>query len=165
MNKILLGPPDIAQDDIDAVVKVLKSGQLSLGQQTEKFEQELAKFVGAKYAAATSSGTTALHLAVVSSGIKAGDEVITSPFSFVASTNCFLYEKALPKFVDINPLTFNLDTNKLEAAITKKTKAIVGVDIFGYPAEWEKILPLAQKYHLQIIEDAAEAMGAKYQGK
>lgn len=165
MNKILLGPPDIAADDIAAVVKVLKSGQLSLGQQTEKFGQELAGFVGAKYAAATSSGTTALHLAVVASGIKAGDEVITSPFSFVASTNCFLYEKAIPKFVDIDPQTFNLDTNKLEEAITKKTKAIIGVDIFGYPAEWEKILPITAKYKLAVIEDAAEALGAKYQGK
>ena len=165
MKSILLGPPTINQDDISAVVKVLKTGQLSLGAQTEKFEQELAKFVGAKYAAATSSGTTALHLAVVAGGIKPGDEVITSPFSFVASTNCFLYEKAMPKYVDIDPQTFNLDVNKIEAAITHKTKAIVGVDIFGYPAEWEKILAIAKKHRLLVIEDAAEALGAKYQGK
>lgn len=165
MKPILLGPPDISQDDINAVVKVMRSGQLSLGEQTEKFEQEIAKFVGAKYAAATSSGTTALHLAVVASGIKQGDEVITSPFSFVASTNCFLYEKAIPKFVDIDPETFNLDINKIESAVTKKTKAILGVDIFGYPAEWQEILHLAKKHHLKVIEDAAEALGAKYQGK
>ncbi len=165
MSKILLGPPNIDSADIAAVVRVLKSGQLSLGEQTEKFEHELARFVGAKYAAATSSGTSALHLAVVSSGIKQGDEVITSPFSFVASTNCFLYEKAIPKFVDIDPETFNLDPNKIEAAVTRKTKAIVGVDIFGYPAEWQRILAIAQKHHLTVIEDAAEALGAKYQGK
>lgn len=165
MKSILLGPPSISHQDVAAVVKVLKSGQLSLGQQTEKFERELAKFVGAKYAAVTSSGTAALHLAVVSSGIKAGDEVITSPFSFVASTNCFLYEKAVPKFVDIDPLTFNLDPNKIESAITKKTKAILAIDIFGYPAEWEKILTIANKYKLAVIEDAAEALGAKYYGK
>ena len=165
MKSILLGPPSISNQDIAAVVKVLKTGQLSLGEQTEKFEQELAAFVGAKYAAATSSGTTALHLAVVAAGIKAGDEVITSPFSFVASTNCFLYEKAIPKFVDIDPETFNLDPNRIEAAVTKKTKAIVGVDIFGYPAEWQQILNIAKKHRLTVIEDAAEALGAKYQGK
>ncbi len=165
MKPILLGPPALAQDDIDAVVKVLKSGQLSLGKETEEFERELADFVGAKYAAATSSGTTALHLAVVVSGIKAGDEVITSPFSFVASTNCFLYEKAVPKFVDIDPITFNINTDKIEAAITPKTKAILAVDIFGYPAEWEKILNIANKHNLKIIEDAAEALGSRYKGK
>src|SRR3989344_7045910 len=165
MNKILLGPPDIAQDDIDAVVKVLRSGQLSLGEQTEKFEAAMAHWVGAKYAAATSSGTAALHLAVVASKIKAGDEVITTPFSFVASTNCFLYEKAVPKFVDIDPETFNLDANTIEAAVSRKTKAIVGVDIFGYPAEWQQILAIAQKRHLAVIEDAAEALGARYKGK
>jgi len=165
MKSILLGPPSISNQDVAAVVRVLKSGQLSLGQETEKFEQELAKFVGAKYAAATSSGTAALHLAVVAGGIKAGDEVITTPFSFVASTNCFLYEKAIPKFVDIDPETFNLDPNKIEAAVTPKTKAIVGVDIFGYPAEWEQILAIAKKHRLFVIEDAAEALGARYKGK
>lgn len=165
MKRILLGPPALDQQDINAVIDVLKSGQLSLGKQTEKFEQELAHFVGAKYAAATSSGTTALHLAVIASGIKPGDEVITSPFSFVASTNCFLYEKAVPKFVDIDPETFNIDPNKIEAAITPKTKTIVGIDIFGYPADWDKILAIAKKHHLKVIEDAAEALGAKFQGK
>ena len=165
MKQILLGPPQIDKADVQAVAKVVKSGNLSLGEETIKFEQEMAKFVGAKYAAATSSGTTALHLAVVAGGIKAGDEVITSPFSFVASTNCFLYEKAVPKYVDINPQTFNLDVNKIEKAITRKTKAIVGVDIFGYPAEWEQILAIAKKHRLLVIEDAAEALGAKYQGK
>jgi len=164
-NRINLSAPDISQADINTVIQVLKSGQLSLGQQTEKFEQEMARFVGAKYAAATSSGTTALHLAVIASGVKPDDEVITSPFSFVASTNCFLYEKAIPKFVDIDPETFNLDVNKIETAISPKTKAIIGVDIFGYPAEWQTILTLAKKYHLKVIEDAAEALGAKYKGK
>jgi perosamine synthetase len=165
MKKILLGPPSLDQKDINAVVKVLKSRQLSLGEQTEKFEAELAQFVGARYAAAVASGTAALHLAVIASGIQAGDEVITSPFSFVASTNCFLYEKARPQFVDIDPASFNLDPNKIEAAITPKTKAIIGVDIFGYPAEWATIIKIARRHHLKIIEDAAEALGAKYQGK
>ena len=162
---ILLGPPSLDQKDITAVVRVLKTGQLSLGKETLRFEAEMAEFIGAKYAALASSGTTALHLAVIASGIQAGDEVITSPFSFVASTNCFLYEKAIPKFVDIDPLTLNINADKIEAAITKKTKAIIGVDIFGYPAEWEKIIKISQKYNLKIIEDAAEALGARYRGK
>ena len=165
MKPILLGPPSLTQDEIKAVTRVIKSGQLSLGQETAKFEQEMAQWVGTKYAVAVSSGTTGLHLAVLTSDIKQDDEVITSPFSFVASTNCFLYEKAKPVFVDIDPLTFNIDVNKIEAAITKKTKAIVGVDIFGYPAEWKKINQIAKKYNLSIIEDAAEALGAKYKGK
>lgn len=164
-DKIALGPPYITDDELRVVRGVLRSGQLSLGEETIKFEKELAKYVGAKYAVATSSGTTALHLAVIISKIKEGDEVITTPFSFVASTNCFLYQKAKPVFVDINPETLNIDVNKIEAKITKKTKAILGVDIFGYPAEWEEILKLAKKYNLKIIEDAAEAFGAKYRGK
>jgi len=165
MKQILLGPPQIDKADVQAVAKVVKSGNLSLGEETIKFEQEMAKWLGVKYAVATSSGTTALHLAVIASEIYAGDEVITTPFSFVASTNCFLYEKAVPKFVDIDPKTLNIDVNKIESAITKKTKAILGVDVFGYPAEWQEIIRIANKYHLQIIEDAAEALGAKYQGK
>ena len=165
MKQILLGPPSLAQDEIKAVSRVIKSGQLSLGEETAKFEQEMAQWVGTKYAVAVSSGTTGLHLAVIAAGIKQGDEVITAPFSFVASTNCFLYEKAVPKFVDIDQVTFNIDVNKIEAAITDKTRAIVGVDIFGYPAEWGKISAIAKKYNLAVIEDAAEALGAKYKGK
>jgi len=165
MKKILLGPPLITNDDVQAVARVVKSGNLSLGEETERFEEEMAKWLGAKYAVATSSGTTALHLAVLASGIKTGDEVITTPFSFVASTNCFLYEKAMPKFVDIDPKTLNIDVSKIESAITKKTKAILGVDVFGYPAEWKEILKIAQKYKLAVIEDAAEALGAEYYGK
>ncbi|MFH0943426.1 MAG: DegT/DnrJ/EryC1/StrS family aminotransferase, partial [Candidatus Beckwithbacteria bacterium] len=164
MKKILLGPPYITDEDVEAVSRVVKSGNLSLGEETEKFEEEMAKWLGAKYAVSASSGTTALHLAVLASGIKAGDEVITTPFSFVASTNCFLYEKAIPKFVDIDPETLNIDINKIESAVTHKTKAILGVDVFGYPAEWRKILKIANKYRLAVIEDAAEALGAEYHG-
>jgi len=138
-KQILLGPPYLTGDEVKAVVGVIKSGQLSLGEQVEKFEKEVARFVGARYGVATSSGTTALHLAVKVAGIGYGDEVITTPFSFVASTNCFLYEGATPKFVDIDPDSFNLDPKKIEAAVTRKTRAILGVDIFGYPAEWKKI--------------------------
>ncbi|AKM79427.1 MAG: hypothetical protein UX85_C0006G0021 [Candidatus Beckwithbacteria bacterium GW2011_GWB1_47_15] len=164
-KQILLGPPYLTGDEVKAVVGVIKSGQLSLGEQVEKFEKEVARFVGARYGVATSSGTTALHLAVKVAGIGYGDEVITTPFSFVASTNCFLYEGATPKFVDIDPDSFNLDPKKIEAAVTRKTRAILGVDIFGYPAEWKKIAQIAKKHRLKIIDDAAEALGAVYRGK
>jgi len=164
-KKIQLGPPYITSDELRAISRVLKSGQLSLGKETEKFEKEMAKYVGTKYAVATSSGTTALHLSVIASGIKEGDEVITSPFSFVASTNCFLYEKAMPVFVDIDEESFNIDVNKIDTKINKKTKAILGVDIFGYPAEWTEMLKIAKQHGLKVIDDAAEALGAEYQGK
>ena len=164
-NDLALGPPYITRDEIKAVKKVLRSGVLSLGQETEKFEKEMAKFVGSKYAVACSSGTTALHLSVIASDIQEGDEVITSPLSFVASTNCILYQKAKPVFVDIDKDSLNIDVSQIENKITKKTKAILGVDIFGFPAEWDKILRLAKKYRLKVIEDAAEALGAEYKGK
>ena len=164
-SDLVLGPPYITSDEIKAVEKVLKSGILSLGQETEKFEKEMARFVGAKYAVACSSGTTALHLSVIASDVQEGDEVITTPFSFVASTNCFLYQKARPVFIDVDPETFNIDVEKIEEKITKKTKAVVGVDIFGFPAEWKKIIKLAKKHNLMVIEDAAEALGARYKGK
>lgn len=164
-SRISLGIPYLCQDEISAVNRVIKSGYLSLGQETEKFEQGLARYCQTKYAVAVSSGTAALHVSVIASNIKSGDEVITSPFSFVATTNCLLYEKVRPVYVDINPETLNLDVNKIEPAITKKTKAILGVDIFGYPAEWQEIRRIAAKYNLQVIEDAAEAFGAQYQGK
>lgn len=164
-NKLGLGTPYITRDELTAVSRIIKSGWLSLGAETEKFEQAIAKYVGAKYAVATNSGTAALHLSVIAAGIKAGDEVITTPFTFVASTNCCLYEKAKPVFVDIDPTTFNLDVKQIEAKITAKTKAILAVDVFGYPAEWQPIIKIAKKYNLAIIEDAAEALGAKYQNR
>lgn len=164
-NKLGLGIPYLTRDELAAASRIIKSGWLSLGQETEKFEQAIAKYTGAKYAVATNSGTAALHLSVIASGIKTGDEVITTPFTFVASVNCCLYEKAKPVFVDIDPTTLNLDVGQIEAKITSKTKAILGVDVFGYPAEWQPIVKIAKKYNLAIIEDAAEALGAKYQKK
>ena len=164
-NKLGLGIPYITSDELTAAGRIIKSGWLSLGQETEKFEQAMAKYAGAKYAVATNSGTAALHLSVIASGIKAGDEVITTPFTFVASTNCILYEKAKPIFADIDPATLNLDVKQIEAKITAKTKAILAVDVFGYRAEWQTIIKICQKHNLAIIEDAAEALGAKYQKK
>jgi len=164
-NKIMLGPPYLTRDDEKEVIKVIRSGQLSLGPMTEKFENNFADWIGSTHAVATSSGTSALHLCVRALGIEENDEVITSPFSFVSSANCILYEKAKPVFVDIDPVSLNIDADKIEQAITSKTKAILIVHIFGLPADLDKIYAIAKKNNLSIIEDAAEALGATYKGK
>lgn len=162
---IPLGSPQIGKDEIAAVTRVLNSGRLSLGEERTAFEQELARWLGADYAVVVSSGTAALHLSVRACGIGQGDEVITTPFSFVSTTNCFLYENARPVFVDIDTQTLTIDVTQIERAITKNTKAIVGVDIFGYPAPWQPLMDLAQQHGLQVIEDAAQALGAEYRGR
>jgi perosamine synthetase len=161
---IPLSLPYLDQREHELVNEVLGSGRLSLGPTGQRFEQMLAERVGARFAAADSSGTAGLHLLVRSYEIGAGDEVITTPFSFAASTNCFLYEGATPVFADIDPVTWNIDPAAIEAAITSKTKAIVAVDIFGYPCELDPIKELAAKHGLALIDDACEALGAEYKG-
>jgi perosamine synthetase len=161
---IPLAAPDISEDDIQAVVDVLHSSQLSLGPKLPEFEGAIASFVGAKHAVAVNSGTSALHLCVRALGIKEGDEVITTPFSFIASANCILYEKATVKFVDINPDTYCIDPALVEAAITPKTKAILAVDIFGYLADWKALKEIADKHNLVLIEDSCEALGSVRSG-
>jgi perosamine synthetase len=143
---------------------VLRSGRLSLGPTIDRFEELLAERVGAPYAAAASSGTAGLHLLVRSAGIGPGDEVITSPLSFAASANCFLYEGATPVFADVDPRTWNLDPAAVEAAITERTKALVAVDMFGYPCELEALSKLCERRGIRLIEDSAEALGAEYKG-
>lgn len=165
MNKYPLAKPNIGQKEKTAVLKVLDSGSLSLGPVYQKFEKAFAKALGIKYACAVSSGTAGLHLALIAAGIKAGDEVITTPFSFVASANAILYVGAKPVFVDIDPLTYNLDASKIEEKINKKTKAILVVHIFGQPAEMKPILAIARINKLLIIEDACESLMASYRGK
>lgn len=160
-----LGAPDIGDAEIEAVTSVLRSGRLSLGEERPAFERELAQWVGAGYAHAVSSGTAALHLVVRALGIGHDDEVITTPFSFISSVNCFLYEGARPVFVDINPDSLTINEARIEAAISKKTRAILATDIFGYPADWRFLAELAQHHGLQLIEDAAQALGAEYRGK
>ncbi len=160
--KISLSRPDITGKERRAVADVLESPFLALGPKLREFEEKFAKFIGTKYAVAVNSGTSGLHLLIRALDIKKGDEVITTPFSFIASANCILYEGARPIFVDIDPLTLNIDPQKIEKAITKRTKALVIVDIFGHPAEWDKILRIAKKYHLKVIEDSCEALGAEY---
>lgn len=157
--------PSIQKEDIGEVVSVLKSGQLSLGPKHLEFEKLFAKKIGAKYAVAVSSGTAGLHLVMLAAGIGEGDEVITSPFSFVASANCILYVGAKPIFVDVDPETFNIDPEKIEEKITKKTKAILVVHIFGQPADMDPILKIAKKHKLKIVEDACESVLAEYKGK
>jgi perosamine synthetase len=147
------------------VVEVLRSGRLSLGPTIDQFEEAFAEVVGAPFAAAVSSGTAGLHLLCAAAGLGPGDEVITSPYSFVASANCAIYEGATPVFADIDPVTLNLDPTAVEAAVTERTKAIVAVDIYGYPCELAELRALAERHGLTLIEDACEALGAVYRGE
>jgi len=163
--RIPLSSPDITRSDIEAVARVLRSGRLSLGPKLEEFEQVVAAYTGAAHAVATSSGTAALHLAIRTLGIAEGDEVILPSFAFVAVANAVQCEKAIPFFVDLEPETLNLDPERIEAAITPRTRAILAVHTFGCPAELEQILTIARKHRLLVIEDASEALGAEYHGR
>ena len=163
--KVPLSKPFIGEEEIKAVSEVLKSGNLSLGPKLQEFEENFADYIGTKHAVAVSSGTAGLHLCMKLLNLKSEDEVITSPFSFIASANCILYEKAKPVFVDIKENDFNIDSDKIEEAITEKTKAILLVHIFGQSADMDKIKRIAEKHNLIIIEDACEAIGAEYNGK
>ncbi|MGZ4382475.1 MAG: DegT/DnrJ/EryC1/StrS family aminotransferase [Gaiellaceae bacterium] len=162
---IPLACPVIGEHEIELVSEVLRSGRLSLGPVTEQFEERLAAYVGAGYGAAVSSGTAGLHLCMRSVELIMADEVITSPFSFVASANCFIYEGAVPVFADIDPKTLNLDPAAVEAAITPLTKAVVAVDIFGYPCELDPLQEICERHGLALIEDSCEALGAEYKGR
>ncbi len=164
-KRIPLSSPWIDERDEELVLEVLRSGWLSLGPTGPRFEQLLADAVDAPYCAAVSSGTAGLHLCMRLAGVGPGDEVITSPYSFVASANCAIYEGATPVFADIDPNTFNLDPAAVEAAVTERTKAIVAVDIFGYPCELDDLRAICDKHGLALVEDACEALGATYKGK
>jgi len=172
---IPLSQPDITEKERKAVLGVLKTPYLSLGPKMREFEEKLAKYIGVKYAVALNSGTAGLHLIIKALNIGNGsasakatadkDEVITTPFSFIASANCILYEGARPVFVDIDSKTLCIDAKQIEKAITKKTKAILTVDVFGHPADWSKIQKIAKKHKLYLIEDSAEALGAMYKSE
>lgn len=159
------GRQQIDEDDIQAVIDVLKSDYLTTGPRVTQFEELVADYVGAKYAVAVSNGTAALHLACLAAGIGIGDEVITTPITFVASSNCVLYCGATPIFADINPNTYNIDTKDVRRKITDKTKAIIAVHFAGQPCEMDELYRIAQEYNLLIIEDAAHALGADYKGR
>jgi perosamine synthetase len=164
-KQVALSAPWIDERDEELVLEVLRSGWLSLGPTGPRFEELLAEVVSARYCAAVSSGTAGLHLALRLAEVGPGDEVITSPFSFVASANCAIYEGATPVFADIDPDTYNLDPAAVEAAITERTKALVAVDIFGYPCELDPLIALCERHGLVLVEDACEALGARYRGR
>jgi len=163
-SSIPLSSPDITDEDRAAVLEVLNSRALSLGPKLPAFEEAVCRATKARHAIAVNSGTSGLHLCVRAAGISDGDEVITSPFSFVASANSILFERGKPVFVDIDPLTYNLDPAQIEQAITPRTKAILPVHVFGKPCAMSEIMHIARKHGLTIIEDACEAIGAEYEG-
>ncbi|TCJ18912.1 DegT/DnrJ/EryC1/StrS family aminotransferase [Rubrobacter taiwanensis] len=156
---------DLEDSDIQAVLEVLRSGRLALGPKTGEFERSLAEYVGVRHAVAVSSGTAALHLIVKALGIGPGDEVLVPSFTFAASVNVILYEGATPVFVDIEPETYNLDPEDLERKVTSRTRAIMAVDVFGHPADWDAILEIAGRHGLRVIDDSCEALGAEYRGR
>jgi len=162
---IPLSKPDIGRKEKEAVMRVLDSEWLSMGPTVEQFEKKMADIAQTKYAVAVSSGTAGLHLAVRGLGIGEGDEVITTPFSFISSANCLLFERAVPVFVDIDPLTLNLDCSLIEKKISPKTKGILPVHVFGHPVDMNTINQIAAKNGLLVVEDACEAIGANYNGK
>jgi dTDP-4-amino-4,6-dideoxygalactose transaminase len=162
---IPLSSPFLDEREEELVVEVLRSGRLSLGPWIDRFEELFAEQVGAPYAAAVSSGTAGLHLLCHAAGLKPGDEAIASPYSFVASANCAIYEGATPVFADVDLRTYNLDPAAVEAAITPRTRAIVAVDIFGYPCELDPLRELCERHGLTLIQDACEALGATYRGR
>lgn len=163
--KINIASPQIGKEEIKAVTDVLKSGMLAQGPKVKELEEKFAKFIGVKYAIATSSGTTALQVALLSHGIGPGDEVITSPFTFIASANSILYAGARPVFVDIDENSFNINPEKIAKAITKKTKAIMPIHLYGSACDMTKIIAIAKKHKLVVIEDACQSHGAAWKDK
>lgn len=183
MVKIPMSSPDINEEDICAVLEVIRTPILSLGPKVVAFENALATYVGAKHAIAVNSGTAGLHLTAIAAGLKPGDRVLTTPFSFVASTNALLFENITPIYVDVNPQTGNIDVAQLRQAAMDlrngksdkwlprknsgngKLKAILPVDVFGQPADYDAIGAIARGYDLEVIEDSCEALGAEYRSK
>ena len=163
--KVPMAMPDITSEEIQAVLRVMQSRNLSIGSQTVTFEKLAAGEANAAHAVAVINGTSALHLCMVAANIQPDDEVITSPFSFISSSNCILFERAKPVFVDIDPVTLNMDADRIESAITERTRAIIVVHVFGQPADMDPIMEIAAKYNLIVIEDSCEAIGAEYKGR
>jgi len=161
---IPIAKPFIGDEEIKEVESVLRSGFIAQGPKVAEFEEKFANYIGTRHAIATSSGTTALHVALLCAGIGKDDEVITTPFSFAATANTILYVGAKPVFVDIDPKTYNINPELIEEAITRKTKAIMPVHLYGQPADMSRINKIAQKHNLKVIEDAAQAHGAVYNG-
>ena len=164
-ERIPLARPVIGERERELVDEVLRSGQLSLGPMVERFERAWAQRIGARNAVATSSGTAGLHLCLHALELSPGDEVITSSFSFVASANAVLFTGATPVFVDVDPLTFNMEPQLVEAAVTERTRAIMIVDIFGYPAEVPALCAIAERHGLALVEDACQTIDGEHDGR
>ena len=165
LEPIGLSAPYVDETEEELVLGVIRSGRLAFGPMIEEFERALAERVGAPYVAALSSGTAGLHLCVKLAGISPGDEVVTTPLSFIASANAIVYEGGIPVFIDVDERTLNLDPAAVEAAITPRTKALALVDLFGYPLDFDAFREIAARHSLAIVEDACEALGATYRGK
>ncbi len=165
MEKIPLSRPHIDENDIAAVTAVLKSGWISLGPLQKEFEKNFAQYIGRKYALAVNSGTSGLHLCMQAAGIKEGDDVITTPLSFVASSNSILFQKAKAVFADVEEDTWNINPEEIKKHLTSMTKALLPVHLFCQPCDMQPIMELAQEKNLAVIEDACEAIGAEYKGK
>lgn len=163
--QVFLSRPDITDAEINAVTDVLRSPNLSLGPKLGEFEQKMAEYAQCKHAIAVNSGTSGLYLCFKSLNIGPGDEVITTPFTFIASVNSIIMAGAKPVFVDIDPDNLNIDPAKIEAAITEKTKAIEPVIVFGNPARIDEVCDIAQKHNLPVVEDSCEGLGSVYKGK
>jgi perosamine synthetase len=162
---VALAKPDITDLERRYVMEVLATPDLSLGPRLAEFEKRLAAYAGVKHAVVVNSGTSALHLIIRALGIGEGDEVITTPFSFIASSNCILFERGRPVFVDIEPDTLTIDPALASRAVTPRTKAILAVDIFGHPARWDELKTLAEAHNLKLIEDSAESLGSALRGR
>lgn len=162
---IPIAKPLLGEEEKKAVLKVIDSGMIASGPKTEEFEKEFANYVGTKYAIATTSGTTALHLAMLAVGVKKNDEVILPSFSFIATANAPLFCDATPVFCDVDSRTFNIDTEKIKKLLTPRTKAILPVHLYGQPADMTPILELAHDHDIAVVGDAAQAHGASYNGK
>ncbi len=165
LREVPLSRPYLDELEEELVLDVLRSGRLSLGPTIERFEELFAQAVGAPFAAAVSSGTAGLHLLCHLARLGPGDEVITTPYSFAASANCFIYEGATPVFADVDPATLNLAPAAVEAAVTERTRAIVAVDIFGYPCELDELRAICDRHGLALVHDTCEALGAEYRGR
>jgi len=187
ITQIPMSSPDITDIEREAVAAVLQTPMLSMGPQIQAFEQVICEYIGVKHAIAVNAGTSGLHLCIRAAGIEAGDRVLTTPFSFVASANAILFEKAIPVFVDVDPLSGNIDPSMVETAVHDLTqggkvalrwlpkkglmqndaplKAILPVDVFGQPADLDPICSIARAHNLRVIEDSCEAIGAEYKGR
>ncbi|MGH7831160.1 MAG: DegT/DnrJ/EryC1/StrS family aminotransferase, partial [Candidatus Binatia bacterium] len=165
MRNIPLANPWIGEEEAKAVYEVAKSGWISMGDKVKEFEDVFAEYVGAKHAIAASNGTTALHLALISSRIRAGEEALVPDITFISTANVVLYERAEPVLVECDPDTYNINLRDAEKRLTEKTRAMIAVDMNGMPVDYDRLLAFAEKHDLQLIADSAESLGAVYKGR